>query len=922
MPFSPCTHPSRWRWIRALLLSGVLWQSFLLAISGAQITLDGSLGSQGALSGPNYRIGAELGQLRGGNLFHSFGEFNVPTGGSATFTGPQTIANIVSRVTGGQLSSIDGLLRSEIAGANLFLLNPAGVLFGPNARLDVSGSFHVSTADFLRFADGTTFSAHLGQESVLTVAPPAAFGFLGSQPAPVTIQSSHLDVPAGRALSVVGGDVQIVGGELRAPGGRLQLASVGSPGEVRFSPLELAPDLHVDGFGRLGRLELLQNALLDASGDGGGTVLIRGGRIVVDHSRVLASTQGNGDGSPLGIDLFGAEEVVLMNRAVLQTGTQGAGRAGEIQLTGGRMQITDSAQVRSTADTSKETTGAGGHIILHVGNLTLSNDVMISSASGNAGRAGDVTIVATEGVSLIGPKAVVSSDANASGAAGRLFIAAPTVTMEEGQGTRLTSQATASSSGDAGDLVLQVGRLTLTGGVLISSGSDGTGRGGTLTIIATDAIAITGLDRDGQPNALRSGTTPPRPGSGSPQQIPNSAPPGRIVITAPSVRLTANAQIDARTRGSGDASEVLFQVGSLTLASGSTISVSSFGGGRGGDIIIQATEGVTIRGTAAMFSDSNGKGPGGRIFIAAPRLSLEGLQEGRFAARLQTRTGGGGSGNTGDAGNLVLEVGRLTLTGKATIESSTTGSGRGGNIRIVAREIQLHDEALITASSTGKGTAGMIRIQASETFRSQKGRVTTSSTQSGGGVIELRVGRLMELHDSQITTAVQGGGGDAGNLTIEAPFVVAEGSRIIANAFEGMGGNIRIRAKVFVADPGSQVEASSTLGISGMVDITGAVTGLTWSVAPLPQTFVHIAELLPVRCAARAPGGRYSSLVLSGREGLPLEPDGALPSPLALEARLAAVSIMPGAPPQPLSPAILALLAGHEKALPRLGCPQ
>jgi len=159
---TPGTHDGQSRFFGALLISGSLLLGALLAVSHAQITLDGSLGPQGPLAGPHYRIGADVGQIRGSNLFHSFGEFNVPTGGSATFTGPATISNILSRVTGGQPSAIDGLLRSEIAGANLYLLNPSGVLFGPHASLEVSGSFHVSTADYLRFADGAKFSASLG----------------------------------------------------------------------------------------------------------------------------------------------------------------------------------------------------------------------------------------------------------------------------------------------------------------------------------------------------------------------------------------------------------------------------------------------------------------------------------------------------------------------------------------------------------------------------------------------------------------------------------------------------------------------------------------------------------------------------------------------------------------------------------------
>src|SRR5919198_4344980 len=118
----PASPGSRRR--RLSLLSGLVLLQALLAISQAQITLDGSLGPRGPLTGPNYRIGAELGQIRGRNLFHSFGQFNVPTGGSATFTGPNSIANIVGRVTGGEASSGDGTIASTIPHANLFLLNP------------------------------------------------------------------------------------------------------------------------------------------------------------------------------------------------------------------------------------------------------------------------------------------------------------------------------------------------------------------------------------------------------------------------------------------------------------------------------------------------------------------------------------------------------------------------------------------------------------------------------------------------------------------------------------------------------------------------------------------------------------------------------------------------------------------------------
>jgi filamentous hemagglutinin family protein len=370
-----------------LLLSGLLLLSTLAAISHAQITLDGSLGPGGPLPGPHYRIDAELGQIRGSNLFHSFGQFNVPTGGSATFRGPAAIENIVSRVTGGQQSFIDGQLRSTIAGAHLYLLNPSGVLFGSNASLDIRGAFHVSTADVLRFADGATFFAHLERASVLTVASPVAFGFLGATPTPISIQESVLEVPTGKALSVVGGDITIVGGPLgviSAPSGRIQLASVASPGEVIFSPLALAPDLQVDSFVRLGKIELSQLALLDASGDnGGGTVLLRSGQLRVDRSFIFADTRGDIDGASLGIDLQVRADARIVNGSFITTDSLGPGRAGELRITAGSLHM-DDAVIRSQAFAS----GDGGNLLVNVGQLLLTGGAQIDSSTTGSGRGG------------------------------------------------------------------------------------------------------------------------------------------------------------------------------------------------------------------------------------------------------------------------------------------------------------------------------------------------------------------------------------------------------------------------------------------------------------------------------------------------------------------------------------------------------
>src|SRR5262249_34489973 len=176
----------------ALRLAGLGWVALLAAlvprpVAAQHITIDGTLSPTQTLAGPNYRIGAKLGREVGSNLFQSFGICGLATGESATFMGPPRIANIIGRVTGGQPSAINGTIRSGSAGANLYLINPDGVVFGPQARVNISGSFYASTADYLQLGHNGRFQATHPDGSRLTAAPPAAFGFLDARPAAITV---------------------------------------------------------------------------------------------------------------------------------------------------------------------------------------------------------------------------------------------------------------------------------------------------------------------------------------------------------------------------------------------------------------------------------------------------------------------------------------------------------------------------------------------------------------------------------------------------------------------------------------------------------------------------------------------------------------------------------------------------------------
>src|SRR4051812_1318970 len=248
-----------------------------LTVSNAQVVLDGKFGSSGSLPGPNYSITPNLGTTRGNNLFHSFTQFDLKNGDVATFSGPAGIQNILARVTGGNASSIDGTIRSDIAGANVFLINPSGILFGAHASVDVTGSFTASTANYLKLADNARFVAALGaDDSGLSTAPVSAFGFLGGNSGSITVNQSTLAVQNGQTLSLVGGNVTIDGGTIQAPQGHIHVASVASAGEVPLDPGTLNGAQFQTAFPQQGQITLQNSAQLDASGDGGGRIVIRG----------------------------------------------------------------------------------------------------------------------------------------------------------------------------------------------------------------------------------------------------------------------------------------------------------------------------------------------------------------------------------------------------------------------------------------------------------------------------------------------------------------------------------------------------------------------------------------------------------------------------------------------------------------------
>ena len=726
----------------ALLIASTLSGPSLAQIP-TSIAPDGTLGSNVTRTGPTFNI--DGGTIKGANQFHSFDRFTVGTGDTARFNGPQSVTNILSRVTGLQSgltqSVIDGTLQSTIPGANLFLLNPAGVLFGPNASLDVSGSFHVSTADVLRFDDGSEFHTDLAATSTLTIATPEAFGFLNENPSGVAIDRSSLVVPVGETLSLVGGDVTITGamsGEttsLKAPEGRIQIASIAAAGEV--IPINLVQDSSVtaDTADRFGKLSLTQGAFIDVSGDSGGIVVIRGGEFVVENSRVFADTLA--DGQP-GAVMVNVGTLTLTDGGRITSDSVGPGKGGLVSITAtGTVTLTGTTPdgtipsgLFANALVESEQAGDAGNVIVVAEHVIVTNLAAISSSTFGPGQGGTVTVTASDSVSL-----------------------SEGLTTIERSGIFAATLAAGDNAGNAGNVIVEAKNIAVSEGATIATATLGPGQGGDMTVTASDSITLAGTSSDG-----------------------NNAS-------------TIAASAFGESTLAGDAGNVIVEANIMTVTDGATIESTTLGPGHGGSVLVTVRDTLTLVGTrpdgtfeSGVFAEARGQGTeagnAGDIVVEAKNIAIE---EG---ATISSTTFGPGQG--GGVSVSVLDT--LTLSGTSrdgTIQSGLFANAQGrdvhagsaGDVTVEATNVIGTDLAAISSSTFGPGQGGTVTVTASD-----------SVTLSGSLTTTKRSGIFAA------TLAASDHAGNAGNVIVKAKnVVVTEGAAIATATFgPGQGGAVTV----------------------------------------------------------------------------------------------------------------------------------
>jgi filamentous hemagglutinin family protein len=377
----------------------------------------GDLGTTVTSHGHTLHITGGSRPTNGTNLFHSFNQFNIGPGDTAQFlnTTP-TIAtmNILSRVTGGNPSSIFGTINTmSYPGANFFLMNPAGIVFGPTATLHVGGSVAFATADYLRLAEGDgsnsgIFRADPRATSLLTSAPVTAFGFLHSNPAAIAVQGSTLTVPPGESISLIGGNqgftyinpdtgasasassgVTITGGHLVTVGGQVNIASVASREEILAKNLHQTNNVNEQNFETFGPVQVSQRSSFDISGKSGGVIRIRGGHLIIDSSKISSTT------GAIAVD---TASVHITNASEVTTETTTAANAGHITLNAQRDIALDSGTL--IISSSRGSSGNAGNITLqsHQGNITLAELSSVTTYSQmSSGNTGSITMDAPHG---------------------------------------------------------------------------------------------------------------------------------------------------------------------------------------------------------------------------------------------------------------------------------------------------------------------------------------------------------------------------------------------------------------------------------------------------------------------------------------------------------------------------------------------
>ena len=731
------------------------------------------LGTEVSIDNNQYNI--KGGTSKQGNLFHSFDQFNLHTGESAIFhdTGH---SNTFARISGGNYSWINGKITSYAD--NLFLLNPNGWMFGENASIDVSGSFHVNTADYIKFSDGNQFHADVSKNSILTIESLEAFGFINDQSGSIVFENSKLSL--NKTVSIIGNGIELIDSEIKNTVGFINVCSVSSEGEATLSNSDSKMSL---AFNKKGMLSIRENSaigynkifisgsdvtLQDKSLLGSLTIDENGNEIIIDSKNMLfengsqaiiknegigqsgklliksdiiqlknkclisSSTYSNGSNDGI---YFQANEVIIEDGSKISTLTQGNGNAGKISIHSNTLKfVRNSSDMPSTGIVSGNSGQIqGGDIDIQANELFLENGVTILSVTDAVGKGGNISIKSN----------IVKMFTSLSNIAGGKIIS---LTLDDVE-----------KAGNAGNIDIEAKELIMDNGSQIRNQTNGTGQGGSIDLDISESLTMSGFnDKDNASSAIVASTKSTNVNAGN---------AGNVTIKTVDLLLKHGAMIQSHSVGCGTSGDLLIKATNSILISGtwpqhtgaSILSNSIYldaNAGNAGQIEIE-THDLTILDGGSIQSVS-GTGTSGKIDIkCSGDITLSGVDEFDRPSVITSKNRGI-LDKSGDGGNIFIEANNLYIKDGGSINSLTEGPGDAGKIIISTNESILDDHSCIDSSSYGSGDAGNIKISTNKILLTNYSMIISSAFMEGAaGNISILESERIILKNSLIFSYIQ-----------------------------------------------------------------------------------------------------------------------------------------------------------------------
>jgi len=834
--------------MRKLLINGLIVSGIAVLFgikTSAQIVPDKTLGTENSVITPEDII--EGGAIRNSNLFHSFQEFNVGEGQQVYFANPEGITNILSRVTGKNISEIFGTLGVNGL-ANLFFINPNGIVFGENAKLAVGGSFFASTGEGVIF-DNYSFSATNPQSvPLLTINVPIGLQ-MGTNPGEIKVEGTGHDLmiiepifspiqrqsydhgltgAPGKTLGLVGGKITFDGGIVTTPGGRIEIGSV-RDGVVSFNGEGKLEYLGVEKFGEI---IMSNSSLVDGSGESSGEIKVQGSVLQIKEGSVIwlqnrgAQPSGNIEvNTSESIEITGSSLNLIIS--AIRTDTIGEGKGGNTKVTTNNMKISNGGEiitqtfgrgeggkvfvearekinitgfsrynlVPSGIFTSSNSVGNGGKITLSTVNLTIKDGSSIGTTAFGIGKTGDITVNVADTIEISGFNPI-NFTVNAIG------------TYDYNRG-------------NAGNLTVTTSSLILRNGGNLSTATFAYGQAGNVMINATKSIEIEDKMAGVVPiNPAQIGSSAPLLDEAFKQffglpEIP-SGNAGNVIINTPVLRVSGEGLISVKNDGTGNPGTVNINADSIILKNGGEITAST-NSGTGGNIAINT--GTLQLENGLINASTSGSGDGGIITINA-RESLEVIGEGSQV--LQERIE-----------NIVNKRTVTPFNLKQGIFTLTLSSGNAGIINIFTPNLQVSNGGFMATTTFDEGAGGNINLEVGNNLKIDNSLLATGTfTAAPSGDININARQLTATGDSQVLTTTFSTG-KAGNLTVNVTdFINLTKPSNISTFFTtglfatsstnagGSGGNINITTGALNINNGAAVSVSGEgVGNAGNIEI-------------------------------------------------------------------------------------------------------